>query len=129
MTGVSPKTQVPKWWVSCSSNFRSTPTISHSAATAAGHEGSDSQMCYGSPCDGFAINVKAVLVTCAIGFGHSQLSKFCGIFSLHNTSRKVRAVATKAVANNLRQEIAYVSHIFLNNYTGHKTSINKHKQA
>ncbi|XP_075748767.1 uncharacterized protein LOC142814252 [Rhipicephalus microplus] len=64
----------------------------------------------GSSRDSFAVNVKVVVASRAIGIGHEQLSRFCAILGLpipmhHKTfiaiGKKVHAAATKAVQENL----------------------------
>ncbi|KAM7296829.1 hypothetical protein ISCGN_021984 [Ixodes scapularis] len=97
--------------VACPSEVLSAAYTSQ-RATAAGCEMSDPEQSSGSARDSFALNVKAVLAARAIGIGHDQLVRFCGILGLpkplhhktfSNISKKVHAAATKAVSDNLAE--------------------------
>ncbi|KAG0445194.1 hypothetical protein HPB47_018671 [Ixodes persulcatus] len=66
----------------------------------------------GSSCDGFAVNVKAVVAARAIGAGHEQLSHFCAILGLptpmhHKTfnsiGKKVHDAAMTAASQNFEK--------------------------
>ncbi|XP_040074766.2 uncharacterized protein LOC120846929 [Ixodes scapularis] len=87
-------------------------TFTSKRVTPSGAESANGRHDSGSSRDGFAVNVKAVVATRAIGAGHEQLSRFCAILGLpkpmhHKTfnsiGKKVHYAAMTAASQNLEK--------------------------